>query len=78
MSLTDVSEMLGIPVHTLYRWQYKGDGPVGYRWAVTRDTAENPSRLGLSSRSTNARECSARISPPAVHKAFDQKSSHPI
>jgi excisionase family DNA binding protein len=29
--LTDVSEMLGIPVHTLYRWRYKGDGPVGYR-----------------------------------------------
>lgn len=22
MSLTDVSEMLGIPVHTLYRWRY--------------------------------------------------------
>ena len=31
MSLTDPSEMLRIPVHTLYRWRYKGDGPVGYR-----------------------------------------------
>jgi excisionase family DNA binding protein len=31
MTLTDVSEMLGIPVHTLYRWRYRGDGPVGYR-----------------------------------------------
>src|SRR5829696_8125493 len=31
MSLADVSEMLGIPVHTLYRWRNKGDGPVGYR-----------------------------------------------
>jgi hypothetical protein len=31
MSLTDVSEMLGIPVHTLYRWRYKGHGPAGYR-----------------------------------------------
>ncbi len=31
LSLTDVSEMLGIPVHTLYRWRYRGDGPVGYR-----------------------------------------------
>jgi excisionase family DNA binding protein len=31
MSLTEVSEMLGIPVHTLYRWRYRGDGPVGYR-----------------------------------------------
>ena len=31
MSLTDVSEMLCIPIHTLYRWRYKGNGPVGYR-----------------------------------------------
>jgi excisionase family DNA binding protein len=31
MSLTDVSEMLGIPVHTLYRWRYKGDRPARYR-----------------------------------------------
>jgi excisionase family DNA binding protein len=31
MSLTDVSEMLGIPVQTLYRWRCKGDGPAGYR-----------------------------------------------
>jgi excisionase family DNA binding protein len=31
MSPRDVSEMLGIPVHTLYRWRYKGDGPAGYR-----------------------------------------------
>jgi excisionase family DNA binding protein len=30
MSLTDVSEMLGIPVHTLDRWRSKGGGPVGY------------------------------------------------
>ena len=28
MSLTDVSEMLGIPIHEL---AVKGDGPVGYR-----------------------------------------------
>jgi excisionase family DNA binding protein len=31
MSLTDVSEILGIPVHTLYRWRHKGIGTVGYR-----------------------------------------------
>jgi excisionase family DNA binding protein len=23
--------MFGIPVHTLYRWRYKGHGPAGYR-----------------------------------------------
>jgi len=31
MSMTDLSEMLGVPIHTLYRWRHKGDGPVGYR-----------------------------------------------
>jgi len=31
MLLADVSEMLAIPVHNLYRLRYKGDGPVGYR-----------------------------------------------
>jgi excisionase family DNA binding protein len=31
MSLTDISEMLDIPVQTLYRWRSKGDGPAGYR-----------------------------------------------
>jgi hypothetical protein len=36
MSLTDLSEMLDIPVHTLYRWRYKGDGPVGYRGGPAR------------------------------------------
>ena len=45
MSLTDLSEMLAIPVHTLYRWRYKGDGPVGYRV----DRAVPPgSRRGLA------------------------------
>jgi excisionase family DNA binding protein len=31
MSITDLSEMLGVPIHTLYRWRYNGEGPVGYR-----------------------------------------------
>jgi excisionase family DNA binding protein len=31
MSLTDVSEMLGIPFTLLCRWRYKGRGPAGYR-----------------------------------------------
>ena len=31
MSLADLSVMLDIPVHTLYRWRHRGDGPVGYR-----------------------------------------------
>jgi hypothetical protein len=42
MSLRDVSEMLGIRVHTLYRWRYKGDGPAGYREAVMSGIAERP------------------------------------
>jgi predicted DNA-binding transcriptional regulator AlpA len=31
MSLTDVSEMLGIPIHALYRWRHNSDGPISYR-----------------------------------------------
>jgi excisionase family DNA binding protein len=31
MSITDLSQMLGVPIHTLCRWRHKGDGPVGYR-----------------------------------------------
>jgi excisionase family DNA binding protein len=31
MSLTDVSEVLGIPIQTLYCWRSKGGGPAGYR-----------------------------------------------
>ena len=31
MSLVDLSEMLGIPVNTLYRWRVRGEGPTGYR-----------------------------------------------
>jgi excisionase family DNA binding protein len=31
MSITDLSEMLGVPIRTLYRWRHKGDGPAGYR-----------------------------------------------
>ena len=50
MSLTDVSEMLGIPVHTLYRWRSKGDGPVGYRVGRHVRYRRGPSRLGWSSR----------------------------
>jgi excisionase family DNA binding protein len=31
MSLGDLSEMLGIPVNTLYGWRARGEGPTGYR-----------------------------------------------
>jgi hypothetical protein len=60
MSLTDLSEMLDIPVHTLYRWRYRGDGPVGYRWAVTCGTAEKQSRRGWNSGPISASKPDAR------------------
>ena len=31
MSILDLSEMLGIPVETLYGWRHRGEGPRGYR-----------------------------------------------
>jgi excisionase family DNA binding protein len=31
MTLTELSEMLGVPIDTLYGWRHRGEGPVGYR-----------------------------------------------
>jgi excisionase family DNA binding protein len=31
MTTTEVSEMLGIPLDTLYAWRHRGLGPRGYR-----------------------------------------------
>jgi excisionase family DNA binding protein len=53
MSLTDVSEMLGIPVHTLYRWPYKGHGPAGYRVGRHVRYRREAVELGWSSGLTN-------------------------
>ena len=71
MSLTDVSEMLGIPVHTLYRWRYKGDGPVGYRVGRHVRYRRKPSRHGWSSRPTSAASSRANESPTAGYLAAE-------
>jgi excisionase family DNA binding protein len=31
LTITDLSEMLGVPVDTLYGWRHRGDGPAGCR-----------------------------------------------
>ena len=31
MTLLEVSQLLGVPVATLYRWRNRGEGPTGYR-----------------------------------------------
>ena len=31
MTTLELSEMLGIPIETLYGWRHRGEGPVGYR-----------------------------------------------
>jgi excisionase family DNA binding protein len=31
MSMAEVSDLLGIPVSTLYGWRHRGEGPAGYR-----------------------------------------------
>lgn len=28
---TEVAELLGIPIDTIYQWRYKGIGPAGFR-----------------------------------------------
>lgn len=31
MTTLQLSEMLGVPVDTIYAWRHRGTGPVGYR-----------------------------------------------
>ncbi len=31
MTLAELSEMLGVPVNTVYGWRCRGEGPPGYR-----------------------------------------------
>jgi excisionase family DNA binding protein len=31
MTLLEVSQLLGVPVATLYGWRHRGEGPTGYR-----------------------------------------------
>jgi excisionase family DNA binding protein len=31
LTITDLSEMLGVPVDTLSGWRHRGEGPAGYR-----------------------------------------------
>jgi len=31
LTIVELSEMLGVPVDTLYGWRHRGEGPQGYR-----------------------------------------------
>lgn len=31
MTLVEVSQLLGVPIATLYGWRHRGEGPTGYR-----------------------------------------------
>ena len=31
MTMGEVSDLLGIPISTLYGWRHRGEGPAGYR-----------------------------------------------
>ena len=31
LTIVELSDMLGIPVDTLYGWRHRGEGPQGYR-----------------------------------------------
>jgi hypothetical protein len=45
MTITDLSEMLGVPVVTLYGWRHGGEAHSATGSVVTFDTAGQPSRL---------------------------------
>ena len=69
MSLTDVSEMLGIPVTPCIAGGTRATVRPATEWAVTCGTVERLLRLGWNSRSTNASKRGASISPRAARKA---------
>jgi excisionase family DNA binding protein len=31
LSISDLAEMLQVPLNTVYRWRYQGSGPVGHK-----------------------------------------------
>jgi len=35
MTITDLSEMLGVPVDTLYGWRHRGEGPAAIESVAT-------------------------------------------
>jgi hypothetical protein len=61
LTITDLSEMLGVPVDTLYGWRHRGEGRQATESAVTFDTAGQPWRLGLTPKPTSARGDVAHI-----------------
>ena len=63
MTITDLSEMLGVPVDTLYGWRHRGEGPAGYRIGRHVRTAEQPSKLGSTPKPVGARRNVAHIEP---------------
>ena len=75
MSLTDVSEMLGIPVHTLYRWRYNGDGPVGYRVGRHVRYRREAVEAWLEQQVDQRQRTQQESVPRAVRKALNQEQS---
>jgi hypothetical protein len=67
-TMTDLSEMLGVPVDTLYGSRRRGEGPAGYRIGVTLDTAEQPSKLASTLNLTSARGDVAHIEPRRIQR----------
>jgi hypothetical protein len=43
MTITDLSEMSGVPVDTLYGWRHRGRAPKATESVVTFDAAGQPS-----------------------------------
>ena len=50
MTIGDLSEMLGIPIETLYGWRHRGEVPQGYRWGDTFATVDQLWRRGSKAR----------------------------
>ncbi len=54
MTIADLSEMLGVPIDTLYGWRHRGEGPRGYSIGRHVRYRRAASRPGWTTRPTAA------------------------
>ena len=90
MSLAELSELLGVPLSTLYGWRHRGEGPPGYRWASTCAFDGPMSTRGWQRRPTlhrrvadhglyrAARSCGERDRPAASARSCGTRSGTAI
>jgi hypothetical protein len=66
MTINDLSEMLGVPVDTLYGWRHRGEAPRAIESVATFAIAGRPSKPGLTLKPIGIRDSRWRTSSGAA------------